>query len=167
MIRHGLLTLAALLFISLPVAAHDDVAQQAQSAPDFTLPKHPTGELTLSDYRGKVVLINFWASWCAPCRREMPLLESLYRTYGDKGFTLIGVNTDEDRAAANSVLEKTTLSFPIVFDTSLQVSSVYGVEAMPTTLLLNTKGEVVFVNRGFKSGDDEKYKAQIESLLAP
>lgn len=135
------------------------------AAPDFTL-KSRTGEnLKLSEYRGQVVMINFWASWCGPCRQEMPLLNDLYRRYHKLGFTLLGVNLDQERDQALALLEKIPVSFPILFDPEGKVSELYQVAAMPTTVILDRGGHVRHVHKGYLPGYEDKYQQQIRSLL--
>src|SRR5690625_4673750 len=124
---------------------------QAEPAPDFTL-KTNTGEnLRLAEQRGKVVMINFWASWCAPCRQEMPFLDELYQRYERAGFTLFGVNVEQDNSAAQRFLEEIEVSFPILFDPTSDVSRAYQVSAMPTTVMVDRDGQVRYVNRDRKS----------------
>src|SRR6516225_1335024 len=82
-------------------------------APSFSLPARDGSNVSLAQYKGQVVMINFWASWCGPCRQEMPLLESIYRKYNKMGFTLLGVNVEPDSKAANDWLKETPVSFPI------------------------------------------------------
>src|SRR5690625_1073684 len=138
---------------------------QAEPAPDFTL-KSNTGEnLRLAEQRGKVVMINFWASWCAPCRQEMPFLDELYQRYERAGFTLFGVNVEQDNSAAQRFLEEIEVSFPILFDPTSDVSRAYQVSAMPTTVMVDRDGQVRYVNRGYRPGDEEKYQEQIQELI--
>lgn len=138
---------------------------QAEPAPDFTL-KTNTGEnLRLAEQRGKVVMINFWATWCAPCRQEMPFLDELYQRYERAGFTLFGVNVEQDNSAAQRFLEEIEVSFPILFDPTSDVSRAYQVSAMPTTVMVDRDGQVRYVNRGYRPGDEEKYQEQIQELI--
>lgn len=138
---------------------------QAETAPDFTLKTQSGENLRLEEQRGKVVMINFWASWCAPCREEMPLLEEIYDRYKDTGFTLFGINVEQNPEAAHKFLEDVGVSFPILFDTESQVSRDYHVNAMPTTVMVDRDGEVRYVNRGFRPGDEEKYRNQVRELI--
>lgn len=138
---------------------------QAEPAPDFTL-KSNTGEnVRLEEQRGKVVMINFWASWCAPCRQEMPLLDELYQRYERAGFTLLGINVEQDSSAAQRFLSDVGVSFPILFDPTSEVSRAYQVSAMPTTVMVDRDGQVRYVNRGYRPGDEEKYREQIRELI--
>jgi thiol-disulfide isomerase/thioredoxin len=134
-------------------------------AANFTL-KSTSGEnFQLSEYRGQVVLINFWASWCGPCRQEMPHLESIQQKYQDLGFTVFGVNVEQDRAMADRVLRDIPVSFPILFDTENEVSQVYDVDAMPATVLVDRNGEIRFMHRGYKPGYELEYERQIKALI--
>jgi len=138
---------------------------EGQVAPDFVL-KSSTGEnLRLSEYRGDVVMINFWATWCGPCRQEMPLLDDLYNRYGRVGFTLLGVNIDDDSRRAMKMIEELGISFPVLFDESKDVSKLYEVGAMPVTILVDREGTVRYVHLGYKPGYEEKYLTEIRSLL--
>ena len=136
-----------------------------QNAPDFVL-KSSTGEnLRLSEYRGDVVMINFWATWCGPCRQEMPLLDDLYARYNRVGFNLLGVNIDDDSRRAMQMVKELGVNFPVLFDESKEVSRLYQVEAMPVTVLVDREGTVRHVHHGYKPGYEEKYLTEIRSLL--
>jgi peroxiredoxin len=138
---------------------------EGQQAPDFAL-KSATGEnLRLSEYRGDVVMINFWATWCGPCRQEMPLLNELYNRYQRVGFNLLGVNIDDDSSRAMKMATELGVSFPVLFDSRKEVSKLYEVNAMPVTVLVDREGNVRHVHHGYKPGYEEKYLDEIRSLL--
>ncbi len=138
---------------------------EGQVAPDFAL-KSATGEnLRLSEFRGDVVMINFWATWCGPCRQEMPLLDELYSRYQRVGFNLLGVNIDDDSRRAMQMVEELGVTFPVLFDARKEVSKLYEVEAMPVTVIVDRQGTVRYVHHGYKPGYEEKYLDQIRSLL--
>jgi len=138
---------------------------EGQAAPDFAL-KSSTGEnLRLSEYRGDVVMINFWATWCGPCRQEMPLLDELYTRYERVGFNLLGVNIDDDSRRAMQMIEELGVNFPVLFDASKKVSELYEVNAMPVTVLVDREGNVRYVHHGYKPGYEDKYLDQVRSLL--
>ena len=138
---------------------------EGQKAPDFAL-KSSTGEnLRLSEYRGDVVMINFWATWCGPCRQEMPLLDELYQRYERVGFNLLGVNIDDDSRRAMQMIEELGVDFPVLFDAKKEVSRLYEVEAMPVTVLVDREGNVRFVHLGYKPGYEDAYLDQVRSLL--
>ena len=138
---------------------------EGQAAPDFAL-KSSTGEnLRLSEYRGDVVMVNFWATWCGPCRQEMPLLDELYSRYQRVGFNLLGVNIDDDSRRAMQMVEELGVNFPVLFDARKEVSKLYEVDAMPVTVIIDRQGTVRYVHHGYKPGYEDKYLDQIRSLL--
>jgi peroxiredoxin len=134
-------------------------------APSFALPARDGATVSLSQYKGQVVMINFWASWCGPCRQEMPLLDDIYKKYGKMGFTLIGVNVEPDRKAAESWLKQTPVTFPVLFDTKSEVSRLYSVSGMPTTVFIDRKGNLREVHQSYKPGDENGYLDQIRALM--
>lgn len=134
-------------------------------APDFTLKSNSGKNIRLSDLRGQVVMINFWASWCGPCRQEMPILDDLYKRYSKLGFTLIGVNVEQDSSKANAYLKDIPVSFPILYDTANQTSKLYNVNAMPTTVMVDRNGNMRFIHHGYKPGYENDYKKQIKALI--
>jgi peroxiredoxin len=146
------------LLLALPVSA-------VTPAPDFTLPARAGGEVSLAGQRGQVVLINFWATWCGPCRQEMPLLDQIYQRYKGLGFTLLAVNVEEDSAGAEAWLKETPVSFPVLFDRANAVSKQYDVTAMPSTVILDRKGNIRFVHYGYKPGTENEYQDQIRQLI--
>lgn len=135
------------------------------AAPNFTLKSNSGKNIKLSELRGQVVMINFWASWCAPCRQEMPLLEKLYKKYKPLGFTLLGVNVEEDSGKARSLLKSTPVSFQILFDNTNKVSKMYKVSAMPTTVLIDRNGKMRFLHKGYKPGYENDYEKQVRALI--
>lgn len=135
------------------------------TAPDFTLKSGSGRNLKLSEHRGEVVMINFWATWCGPCRQEMPLLNRLHEKYHKAGFTLFGVNIDDKSGNALAMARKLGVAFPVLFDTEKRVSRLYDVEAMPSTLLIDRDGKVRYVHRGYRAGYEASYEAQIRELL--
>ncbi len=138
---------------------------EGQTAPDFAL-KSSTGEnMRLSEYRGDVVMINFWATWCGPCRQEMPLLDELYQRYSRVGFNLLGVNIDDDSRRAMQMIEELGVDFPVLFDATKRVSEMYDVDAMPVTVIVDREGTVRYVHQGYKPGYEDKYLTEIRTLL--
>jgi peroxiredoxin len=156
----GFLVTACLLLISVNAGE-----TQQQPAPDFTLDARSGQPLSLSQYKGQVVMLNFWASWCVPCKQEMPLLETIHKKYQKLGFTLIGVNVEPDSKAANAVLEKIPVSFPIAYDTASKVSKLYDVAGMPSTVIIDRKGQIRVLHRGYKPGDENVYMDHIRTLI--
>lgn len=152
----------ALLVGAFAVAAHGSAGGQA---PEFKLPVRAGGELALSSLKGQVVMINFWATWCGPCRQEMPLLEQIYKRYKGLGFTLLAVNVEEDSSGADKWLAETPVTFPVLFDRTNSVSKLYDVVAMPSTVIVDRKGQVRYIHHGYKPGTESQYQDQVRSLL--
>jgi len=136
-----------------------------ESAPDFTLSRDNGQVISLSDLRGQVVMINFWASWCGPCRQEMPFLEQIHQRYEPLGFTLLGVNVEEDSDDAIAFLQERPVSFPILFDPKNDVSKRYDVIAMPSTVLIDRQGNVRHLHHGYKPGYENDYQDQVRALV--
>lgn len=136
-----------------------------QPAPNFTLKSIAGSNLKLSEYRGQVILLNFWASWCGPCRQEMPILESLHNRYKDLGFTVLGVNVEKDPSKAQEYLKEVSVTFPILLDTQNSTSELYNVEAMPTTVIIDRDGNMRYLHKGYKSGFEDKYEQEIKVLI--
>ena len=157
-----------LLGLTLSVFAATSLASSdltGQAAPDFVLKSSTGDNLRLSEYRGDVVMVNFWATWCGPCRQEMPLLDELYSRYERVGFSLLGVNIDDDSRKAMNMVSDLGVSFPVLFDARKEVSKLYEVEAMPVTVLIDREGTIRYVHHGYKPGYEDKYLDQIRSLL--
>ena len=134
-------------------------------AANFTLKDADGNNVRLSEYRGQVVLINFWASWCGPCRQEFPLLDALHQKYQPMGFTVFGVNVEQERELADKVLREIPVTFPILFDDRNEVSEEYDVDAMPATVLVDRSGEIRFMHRGYKPGYEDLYEKQVRALI--
>jgi thiol-disulfide isomerase/thioredoxin len=142
-------------------------ASSSGPAPAFKLSARGGKTVALDQFRGQVVMINFWASWCGPCRQEMPILEDIYKKYKPMGFTMLAVNVEPDTAAAEAWLAKLSkpVTFPVAFDTDSKVSKLYKVPGMPTTVFVDRKGNFRVLHKGYKAGDENIYLTQIRSLL--
>lgn len=134
-------------------------------APNFTLKSNKGKNIKLSELRGRVVLINFWASWCGPCRQEMPELDKLYSKYKKLGFTILGINVEENATAALKIIADDKISFPILFDTENKVSQLYDVRAMPTSILVGRDGNMRYLHLAYRPGDINKYKKWVKELI--
>ena len=134
-------------------------------AANFTLKSRSGKNIKLSELRGEVVMLNFWASWCGPCRKEMPLLEKIHKKYKRLGFTLLGVNVEENSSDAKNYLKDVKVTFPILFDRTQKTSKLYDVSAMPTTILIDRNGNKRFIHKGYKAGYENDYKKQVKKLL--
>jgi peroxiredoxin len=141
-------------------------ATSSGPAPAFQLSGRGGKAIDLSQFKGQVVMINFWATWCSPCRQEMPLLEDIYKKYKPMGFTMLGVNVEPDAKGAEAWLSKQKpVTFPIAFDTDSKVSKMYGVAGMPTTVFVDRKGNIRLMHKSYKAGDENLYLTQIRALL--
>lgn len=138
-----------------------------QPAPVFTLPTLQQNILTpLSQFSGKVIYLDFWASWCAPCRTSFPLLNKLHEKLKAQGFEVVAVNLDEDKTKAEKFLKEIPVSFNVLADANGQWSDKFGVESMPTSYILDQKGVVQNIHHGFASDDIKALEAKITLLLA-
>ncbi|MGB1262022.1 MAG: TlpA family protein disulfide reductase [Cognaticolwellia sp.] len=136
-----------------------------QKAPDFTLKSLSGENLNLTEQRGNIIVINFWASWCGPCRTEMPILQDFHDQYQDLGVAVWGVNVEQENQAGIDYIRELAVDFPIFFDASNEVSANYNVEAMPTTVIIDRNGKVRSVFRGYQKGYEKKYAKVIKQLI--
>ena len=142
-------------------------ASSSGPAPSFQLSGRGGKTIDLSQFKGQVVMINFWATWCGPCRQEMPLLEDIYKKYKPMGFTMLGVNVEPKTGDPEGWLSKLPkpVTFPVAFDVDSKVSKLYKVAGMPTTVFIDRKGNVREIHKGYKPGDEDLYLTQIRSML--
>jgi cytochrome c biogenesis protein CcmG, thiol:disulfide interchange protein DsbE len=146
-LRTGLLSAAGLLIVATRRSTGDDSGsgpREGLRAPDFRLSGLEGGETALSDLRGSVTVLNFWASWCGPCRAEMPALDRLYRAEQGNGLAILAVNStvQDDRTAVAAFVDEYGLSFPILLDLTGSAGRDYGVRALPSTFVIDRKGIV-------------------------
>jgi peroxiredoxin len=156
--------LIALAMLAAAGAAKAKAAPNAP-APDFTLRQIDGPNLRLGEQRGRVVMVNFWATWCGPCRVELPHLDKLHAKYRNSGFLLLGVNIDDDPNAAKALASKMGLKFPVLFDSEKKVVAAYDLNAMPATVLIDRDGKVRHLHRGYKDGVEQLYEQQVRALL--
>jgi peroxiredoxin len=154
--------MAAIVLGSSAFAAGGDAAGPAPAFTLTTLAGQPDG---LSQYKGQVVMVNFWATWCGPCQQEMPLLDQMYKKYKPAGFTLIGVNVDKESPAVKELLARKPVSFPVLLDPANQVSKAYHVDEMPSSVIIDRKGQIRYIHRGYKPGDENDYQDRIRQLI--
>ena len=134
--------------------------------PNFTGPVLHSRPLSLTDLRGKVVIVNFWASWCLECRPEMPVLESLHRQLAARGLAIVGINAREDRRAVARYAEELRLTFPLVLDPAGEVNALYGVIGLPTTFVVGRDGRAVAFGVGARDWQSPPARSLLEALLA-
>ena len=129
-----------------PAPEAEPDAPETVAAPDFTMETADGGTAFLSDFRGKPVVLNFWASWCGPCKSEMPAFEDAFRTYGDRvHFVMVNLTdgSQETLSTAKTFLESSGYTFPVYFDTRLEGAIRYGVVGIPVTYFINAEGHIV------------------------
>jgi peroxiredoxin len=158
----GSLVACALLAASAVAAAPTLIGKQA---PDFVLKSLDGTNLRLSEYRGQVVLVNFWARWAGDSRQEMPALDRINTTYQRAGLVVLGISVDEDLRRAGEFAASMRVSYPILFDTGSNLGRDYFLEKMPMTILVDRAGVVRYSKAGFKLGDERAYLDQIRELL--
>ncbi|MGB8337501.1 MAG: TlpA disulfide reductase family protein [Burkholderiales bacterium] len=151
---------AALVFPALTIA------DASKPAPDFNLPglKQPT--VKLSDYKGKTVLLDFWASWCGPCRKSFPWMSQMQEKYGKDGLEVIAINVDEKRADADKFLAQNPGKFTIAFDSKGSTPTSFGAENMPTSILIDPKGNITYIHVSFSEEKAPEFEARIKEQLA-
>jgi len=160
--------MANVLFFSLQPAAHAGATAPApaanRTAPDFTRVDLDQRPVSLADYRGKVILLNFWATWCAPCLAEVPRFADWQRKYGQRGLQLVGVSMDEEEQPVRTAYQKYGLNYPVVMGDEKLGEAYGGVLGLPVTFLIDRKGKVRIVYKG--ATDLNVIEHQVQSLLS-
>ncbi|MGA2777609.1 MAG: TlpA disulfide reductase family protein [Steroidobacteraceae bacterium] len=159
----GILVLATMMAMSSSAAAPPSLV--GQDAPDFVLKAQDGKNLRLSEFRGQVVLVNFWARWAGDSRKEMPALDRINKTYERAGLVVLGVSVDDDVRRASEFASSMGVSFPILFDMDGTTGRDYMIRKMPITFLVDRAGVVRYTNIGFKRGDENAYLDEIRELL--
>lgn len=137
-----------------------------EPAPDFAL-KSSTGQnLRLSEYRGDVVLVNFWTRSCSRCREQLDQLDRLYEEYSEQGFTVLSVAITDDPHHVQGIVDSMKLGFPILYDEQKAAARLYDPSSMPLTLLIDPHGNVRYVHKKYRRGDEDTYREQLTALLA-
>ena len=148
-------------FILVTLSTHS----YAQKAPGFSL-QSDKGTLKLSSLKGKVVYIDFWASWCKPCRKSFPFMNNMHKQYGKKGLKVIGINLDSEKSDADNFLKKYPASFTIAYDPQGKTPESYKLSVMPTSYIVDRKGNIVDTHKGFKEGQASSLEDKIKKALA-
>ena len=157
-----LYALAALVLIASSASA----LSPGDAPPAIDMPDQTGKKVDLVTLKGKAVLVDFWASWCGPCKEEMPVLEALHEKYAAQGLVIVGVNIDSNPKKMNKFLKGTPVSFRIVHDRKLVVATKYEPETMPTSYLIGRDGTVRHVHEGFRKQDAEELEERVKALLA-
>ena len=159
--------MALVLLLSVLLNACGEQHLEPLEAQDFSLPSLHSGDnIALHATRGDVVYITFWASWCIPCQQEMPYLEQLWQRHKDAGLQVIGINSEEDIAAAKQFASQHQLTFPLVHDAGRSVSQLYRVPGYPTHYIVDRRGKIRFSGLGFNLADAAAISQEIETLLS-
>jgi peroxiredoxin len=155
---------AALLLTALAVPA--GALEQGDRAPDFSAPGLTGGVVSLASYRGKVVYLDFWASWCGPCAQALPALDALRQEFPPGEFQVVAVNVDRQPSLAKAFLHKRPIGYPSAQDPQGAIPASFGVDSMPTSFLIDREGIVRHVQRGFRESDVASLREQIQKLVA-
>lgn len=134
-------------------------------APDFSLPGLKQDSVKLADYKGKVVYVDFWASWCGPCRKSFPWLNEMQQKYGKQGFTVIGINVDQKREDADKFLAQVPAQFTIAFDAQGNTPKAYQIKGMPSSLIIDQNGNVQSMHAGYTEEKAAELEATIRKAL--
>jgi peroxiredoxin len=134
-------------------------------ADDFTLPTPGPAKFKLSEHRGKVVLINFWATWCPPCLQEMPAMDRLYRQHKEAGFEMVAVSVDTDRGAVKPFLARHAFAFRVALDPTMGLANTYGVRALPSSFIVDRKGMLAALAIGPRHWDSDASHSLVEAMV--
>jgi thiol-disulfide isomerase/thioredoxin len=139
-------------------------AALATKAPVFELPGD-SGTISLKQYRNQVVFVDFWASWCVPCKYSFPWMNEMQERYGKDGLKVIGINVDKDKAMAQKFLEHVPATFDIAYDPEGEIADLYSLKVMPSSYLIDRDGNLVHAHKGFKTSDGSKMEDMIRKLI--
>jgi thiol-disulfide isomerase/thioredoxin len=155
----------ALAALVLACALRAHALGPGDPVPPLALPAASGDTLSLESMRGKLVYVDFWASWCGPCKRSFPWMAEMQRRYGERGFTVVAVNVDKKRTDADRFLAQMQTGFPIVFDASGATPAAWKVSGMPASYLVDPSGRVVLAEAGFRDERKDAIEARIRALL--
>jgi len=141
-------------------------AAENRAAPDVRLQTEQGAPVQLAAFKGKVVLVDFWASWCVPCKTSFPALDTLHREFEARGLAVVAVNLDERRKDAEGFLSAHPHTMPVFFDPGGAAPTAFGVKGMPTSFLIDRAGIIRFTHQGYSAGIGAEYRHEIESLLS-
>jgi cytochrome c biogenesis protein CcmG/thiol:disulfide interchange protein DsbE len=148
------------------LAASAEALDSGAKMPEIGLKDLSGKPVSLASLAGKVVVIDFWATWCAPCKEELPVLQKLHKKYGSQGLAIVGISVDKDAGNLPEFLKKLAVTFPIVHDANHTVTGRYAPPRMPSSYIVDRKGIVKYVHGGFRADDAATFEKQIQELLA-
>ncbi len=154
------------LALVLLVASTASALAPGDAPPAIDMPDEAGKKVDLNELKGKVVLVDFWASWCGPCKQEMPVLEELHKKYAKQGLVIVGINIDNNPKKMANFLKGAPVSFRIVHDRKLAVASKYEPETMPSSYFIGRDGKIRYVHAGFRKKDATELEERIKALLA-
>ena len=158
-------TIVAVCLAAVVLAANARAIEIGTPAPAFALPAADGHVVALDGLRGRVVYVDFWASWCGPCRRSFPWMNALQQRFGGRGLAVVAINVDKRRPDADRFLQQYPATFTVLFDPAGETPTAYAVPGMPTSYLLDARGHVVQIEQGFLDDRRAELEARIESLL--
>jgi len=153
------------LGIALGAMSFVQAAAVGAPAPAFALPDAAGKSVSLESLRGQVVYVDFWASWCGPCRRSFPWMNEMSQKYGERGFKVVAINVDKRRPDADRFLAQTPANFTIVFDPAGSAPTAWNVVGMPSSFLVDARGNVAATEEGFNDERKAELEAKIRALL--
>lgn len=168
--RQAILLIGVALAVAAPALAPSlaslaHAAEVGAQAPALSLPTASGETVVLDQLKGKVVYVDFWASWCAPCRKSFPWMADMQKKYGPSGFTVVAVNVDKKRPDAEKFLRATPAAFTVVYDPAGTTPPAWNVKAMPTSYVIDAKGNVALVESGFKDESIAELENRIRTLV--
>lgn len=154
-----------LIFLVL-LGISSGLVAQTEPAPEFNVASADGKRLSLSQFRGRVVYVDFWASWCGPCRKSFPWLNQMHDRYGKAGLQIIAINLDEDSQLAHAFLKQYPAGFTIGFDPTGDSAEAYGLRGMPSSYLIDRNGKLIFSHIGFRIDDQVELEQKIRRTLS-
>jgi cytochrome c biogenesis protein CcmG/thiol:disulfide interchange protein DsbE len=166
-VKSRAILLGLLLFCALPAYARKTSDESPATAPSFELPGVADSVVSLQSLRGKVVYVDFWASWCGPCRQSFPWMEKLHQKYAKKGLVIVAIDLDKTRQAAYDFLDEHPASFLVAFDPAGGTAEAFKVSAMPSSYLIGPTGTILTSQAGFTTEEAGRMEARIREALSP
>lgn len=162
----SVLLFLVVISLALTPASFGSPKRIGTAAPEFTLPTRTGPPATLQDFRGKVVLVDFWASWCGPCRQSFPWMSSMIDKYAAQGLVIVSIDLDKNREAADEFLAKYRPPFIVAFDPAGRTAEAFDVDAMPSSFIVSRDGRIVYAHQGFELAKANSIENQIKEALS-